>query len=348
FKQLATGMEKFRPLLYMSVSSNVVRSLALVILALSGHLSHNLVIFIFVGGDLFELLCCILIIQYIIKVPVSIKWNKREYISLFKESLPQMGVSIFTSVIARFDWIIIGLFTSTVILANYSFAYKIFEMATLPMLVVAPVLIPRFTKLFHPGSPLPNSNRIDELFALLRIEMIVSSFVALILNIIWVPVIDLASNGKYGSINSTTIMVLSASMPFLYFNNFLWTVNFAKGRLKMIFFVFAASFLINVIANIFLTPVYKAEGAAAAYLLTIVGQSVLYILNTELKGLLRNSGPVLLCPLCAIISGIAASYSFGNSWLQLASACILFLLLLIITRQLLLSDRLLFKRFTGL
>lgn len=348
FKQLATGMEKFRPLLYMSVTSNVIRSILLILLAMLSHLSLSLIIIIFIAGDLIELLVCILITHRIIKVPVSLQWNKKEYAGLFKESLPQLGVAVFTSLIARFDWIFLGLFTTSAILANYSFAYKIFEVATLPMLVVAPVLIPRFTKIFHPAANEAGAGKINDLFVLLRIEMGIASFVALVLNICWIPVIDLITAGKYGSVNVHTILLLSATMPFLYLNNYLWTVNFARGRLKMIFYVYAASFLVNVFANIILIPLYKAEGAAVAYLLTIVSQSLIYLYQTKLKGLGKPGLAVLLCPACAIASALAASFIFDNNWLQLLAACSFYLLLLVMTRQLLLSDWSVFKRVTGL
>ena len=155
FKQLATGLEKFRPLFFMSVCSNIIRCIALILFATIFRLSIQGIVIIFIAGDLAELLLSLGITQFILKVPVSIRWNHALYAGLVKESLPQLGVAVFTSVITRFDWIILGIFTSSIILANYSFAYKIFEMATLPMLVVAPVLIPRFTKIFHPGANEP-------------------------------------------------------------------------------------------------------------------------------------------------------------------------------------------------
>ena len=348
FKQLATGLEKFRPLLFMSVASNIFRSVALLSFALFSGLSINLIIIIFIGGDLVELLLCIIVTQRIIKVPVLLNFDNKEYYGILKESMPQLGVAVFTSIISRFDWIYLGLFSSSVILANYSFAYKIFEMATLPMLVLAPLLIPRFTKIFHPDVREPEIARTNDILVLLRIEMAISSLVALVINIMWVPIIDLITNGKYGMVNRYTVLFLTAAMPFLYLNNFLWTINFARGYLKMIFIVFAVTFAANITADIILIHFYHAEGAAAAYLLTIVIQSVLYLGNTRLKGLSNASLSVLVCPACAILGGVIAVLTFHNCWVQLLVACILYQALLLLSRQLKFTDLRVVKRITGL
>ena len=347
FKQLATGLERFRPLLYMSVCSNVARSIALLLLAGLQQLTLTNIVIIFIAGDLAELLVCILVTQRAIKVPVILRWNKKGYSELLRESFPQLGVAIFTSVIARFDWIFLGLFVGTIVVADYSFAYKVFEMATLPMLIIAPVLIPRFTKIFHPSAEALSVERTNDLFVLLRIEMMIASLTALVLNILWVPVIDLITAGKYGAVNRYSILFLSVSMPFLYLNNFLWTINFAKGRLKMIFYNFGITFCINIVADIILIPLFKAEGAAVGYLLAIVGQSIFYLYQTRLAGLEKAAFSVLLCPIAATTAGFAAAALFRNTWAILSTAIFLYLFFLFISRQLRRNDFPVLRRVTG-
>jgi len=347
FKQMATGLERFRPLLYMSVTSNVARSIALLLLAVLEQLNLTNIVIIFIAGDLAELLVCFFVTQRVMKIPIILRWNKKGYSDLLKESLPQLGVAIFTSVIARFDWIFLGVFVGNIIVADYSFAYKVFEMATLPMLIVAPVLIPRFTKIFHPSAGAMGVEKINDLFVLLRMEMMIASLTALVLNIIWVPVIDLITAGKYGEVNRYTILILSASMPFLYLNNFLWTINFAQGRLKMIFYNFALTFCINVVADIILIPLFKAEGAAAGYLIAIIGQSIFYLYQTKLTGLGKSGFSVLFCPMAAGAAGFVAIYLFINTWMILFTAVLLFLFLLAILGQLRRNDLQVLRRITG-
>jgi O-antigen/teichoic acid export membrane protein len=348
FKQLATGLEKFKSLLLMAITSNVLRAVALVVFAGMNQLNVQVIVTIFIAGDLAELLVCLFIVQRMLNVPLKLKWNKSEYMDLVKEALPQFGVAIFSSALSRLDWIFLGILASNVILAEYSFAYKVFEVATLPMLVIAPVLIPRFTKLFHSEADKMPQAKIIDLFVLLRLEIIVASLVALFLNILWVPIIDLITDHKYGLVNKTTILLLTASMPFLYFNNFLWTINFAKGRLKMIFYVFLISFLFNLVGDIVLIPFFKAEGAAVAYLVAIFVQSVVYLKKTNLVGLQKNSFRLLLILLTAIVSGVLITKLFSELWVNLLLAPAFYILLLYLTRQIKFTDWPAFKRVTHL
>jgi len=67
FKQLATGLEKFRALLYMAICSNILRSLALLLLAFTHQLTIEIIIAIFIVGDIAELLLCLLLTKYYLK-----------------------------------------------------------------------------------------------------------------------------------------------------------------------------------------------------------------------------------------------------------------------------------------
>lgn len=335
FKQVANGLERFRSLLWMSVCSSLVRSLTLILLSFFPAFSLETVVIVFVVGDTAELLLSWLIMRYGIKLPVRFSLNRQAYRALLKESFPQLGVTIFSSALARFDWILLGLLAGNVIVANYSFAYKVFEVATLPLLVIAPVLIPRFTRWFQ--VPL-TANRTNDLFTLLRIEMVIASLFALMLNMLWVPVIDLLTQNKYGLVNQRTILILSCSMPVLYFNNFLWTINFARGRLKMIFLVFLVSFLLNVAGDFLLIPSFGAEGAAIAYLVAIAVQFLLYLQQTKLEGLLHNSLPVLINPALAALAGTGALQLIDNAWAAAFLAMLFYFILFILTRQLRKTD----------
>src|SRR5450631_2461706 len=147
FKQLASGLEKFNTLMYMSVVSNIVRGTAICILLWMYRLTLTSTLFIFIIGDLTELFVCIFLSRHLLQRPFRVQWNKRKQVLLLKESLPQMGVVFFTAIISRFDWILVGLLISSARLAEYSFAYKIFEVSTLPLLIIAPLMIPLFTRI---------------------------------------------------------------------------------------------------------------------------------------------------------------------------------------------------------
>jgi len=348
FKQLANGLEKFRALLYMSVSSNIIRSLSLILFSLFSKPDLLTVIIIFVTGDIAELLISFLVTKKLLKIPLPVKPNQINYFHLLKESLPQVGVVIFTSAIARFDWIILGFLASNIVVAEYSFAFKVFEVTTLPLLVIAPILIPLFTRLFYSSVVKPGKEKINDLLILLRFEMIVASLVALLLNVLWIPVIDFITHGKYGIVNRYTILILSVCMPFIYANNFLWSINFAKSELKKIFYIFFITFLINVICDLALIPFYGGEGAATGYLAAILIQFILFSLKTDFPGIKKNRHSILICPIASFVSGFLSVLVFTNIYAILIMSIFIFFIILILTKQLRFADWQISRRIMGL
>jgi O-antigen/teichoic acid export membrane protein len=333
FKQAANGLERFKLLAYMSVISNIIRCCGLITLALVHSLSLHNIIIIFVAGDVTELLFCIFLFKHSTKIPLTIKWNRKGYSLLLRESLPQTGVVLITSALARFDWIFIGFMVSAIKLAEYSFAYKIFEISTLPLLAIAPLLIPRFTKFFQ-NTAVP----VNELKLLVRAEMVIAAFTGLLLNICWSPVIDTITSGKYGLINVKTIFILSLCMPLLYLNNFLWTIYFAQGRMKMILGSFIITFLVNVILDILLIPFFKNEGAAVAFLAACLVQTIYYLKKNTIIELKNIWQPLAFCTLCALLGGFTVKILFPGNWLTYPSAIVFYVLLLFVTKQIRLTD----------
>lgn len=348
FKQLATGLERFRALLLMSVCSNLVRTLALLLLLTRKEYEMQYVIAIFILGDFAELLLSILITRTGLHIPIRFSFRPAVYKDLLKESLPQLGVTVMAAILARFDWIYLGVAANSYVVADYSFAYKIFEIATLPMMVVAPVLITRFARLFHPdkGTAAPPNSK--DLFLLLRFEMLVAAFTALVLVIGWTPVIDWLTDGKYGAINQYTILLLAAAIPFMYFNNFLWTINFSRGKLKDIFYVFLLTLFVNITADMLLVPDFEGEGAAAGFFIAMAVQSLAYNNITELDGLQKEVYALPASLLCAFAAGLTAFLVSPSTAIQFCIAIPLFLLFTGIAKQYRKSDLQVLKRFIGL
>ncbi len=333
FKQVAIGLERFRLLAYMSVVSNIARACSLIALALLHVITLRSVIIVFISGDVLELAIGLYLFKQAIGLPVTIKWHKNSYRALLKESLPQLGVVIITSALARFDWIFIGIALSAIKLAEYSFAYKVFELSTLPLLAIAPLLIPWFTRLFKNGEA-----PATDLKLLARIEMIIAAFTIVILNICWTPVIDRLTAGKYGAVNERTLFILSLCIPLLYLTNFLWTINFAKGRLKMIFTAFVITFSVNVMGDIVLIPIYKNEGAAISYLAGYLAQTIFFLIRNDVKVLNKVFYNLLVCTGCACLSIFLAKILFADIWLTAISSVLFYVALLFITMQIRLGD----------
>lgn len=334
FKQSAIGMERFRLLAKMSVISNVARGICLIVLTVIHLVTLQTVLITFVTGDALELLAGFYFFKSETGLQSVIQWSKAAYIALVKESLPQLGVVVITSALARFDWIFIGIFVSAVKLAEYSFAYKVFELSALPLLAIAPILIPRFTKIFKEGYP-----GTSKLLLLARTEMIVAALTVLLLNICWTPVIDPLTHGKYGAVNERTLFILSLCIPLQYLCNFFWTIYFAKGQLKLILTAFIITFSVNILGDVILIPLFKNEGAAIACLAGFAVQLAFYALKNDLKILNRSIYNLMICTACACCSYFGAKMITANVWGTIGTAALLFACLLGVTGQIKWNDR---------
>ncbi|MES2418187.1 MAG: oligosaccharide flippase family protein [Bacteroidota bacterium] len=339
FKTLANGLEKFKLLAIMLVVSNLARSVGLLILLAFRQITLTETIIAFVTGDLLELLVCTYLFKRQLKIPVLFNWDKKAYIELLSEALPQTGVVILTAIMARFDWIFIGIFISALKLAEYSFAYKIFEISSLPLLAIAPLLLPWFTKLIKTGLSFT-----EKFKTLVNIELIIASITMLTLNLLWEPVVDFVTAGKYGAVNSKTIFILSCAIPFLYLNNFFWTLNFAQGRTKMILKGFMLTFSINASLDIMLIPFFGNEGAALALLISSMAQTYFYFTQNEIDALNSIWRKLIIYIGCTFFAGFTAIMCFSNPYLLLSFALLLYFLLMLVMGQLKISNYLAFLK----
>lgn len=332
FKQAAAGTERFALYAAMSVVSNVVRGLALVICGALHMLDLRAVIIIFIAGDTAEFIATLFFYRLRIKLPVRLSLSWKAYAATIKEALPQIGVVLSTAVMARFDWLFIGFFISAASLAEYSFAYKAYELSTLPLLVIAPLLIPRFVKYFK------KSDDLSMIYPVLRIQMIACSLIIIVVNILWAPAIDAITNGKYGAVNSRIVFLLMLCTPFLYVNNILWTIAFAKGKLKGIFKIISVTCCVNIAADIFLIPLMHNNGAALACLLSLIVQMILYCRLEKNISFVPIVYAVMAYPLFAFIAIGSASFFSENIVMSLLMGSAVFLTLVLLVNKFIRQD----------
>lgn len=336
YKQMVTGLERFQALLYMSVGSNVVRGTGLVVLALIHQLSLTNVMIIFIAGDLVELLLCILIVKKVDHFPKKIVFDRRSHLQLVKVSLPQAGIELFAAIMSRFDWILIGLIITSSKLAEYSFASKVFEVSTLPLLIIQTVLLPLFTRLLNRKTEA--NQPVPDISFLLEWKIIIASFIGLMLYQAWTPAIDFFTDGKYGAINIHVIMIFAASMPLLYLNNYLWTINFATGRMKRIFFIMMTSLIVNVVLCLILIPEWQNEGAALALFLSIFVQSVLYLRTTGFSMKNTSRLRLLIWPGIAFFSCFITDMYITNDVIRIATPAVIYVTGIFMFKQFRLPD----------
>ena len=334
FKSLAAGHEHFKTVLYMSVPSAIIKGICVTYLFYANQINLDIIIAVFILADCSEFIFGFYLAKKVLKIPLVLRFYRKEYIRLIKEAIPQIGVVIFSSALARIDWILIGFFLGASRLAEYSFAYKAFELSSLPLLAIAPLLVPYFSRLLKENKK-PGEEK--NVHLLLRGEMMIACLAALCINILWNPLVDVITDGKYGVINTTTIFILSASLPVLYLNNFLWSIHFSYGNLRLIFYSFVLCFSVNLVGNLVLIPLMANEGAAVSYLLSVTTQTIFYAISLNGK---INIGwqPLLFCSFAALCSGIILKYS-TLTILWLFPLCIaVYVLLLLCTIQLRKAD----------
>ena len=333
FKQLANGKQFFKLLAVMSLVSNFVRAVCLLSVVLFSVLTIQQVLIIYILSAGAELLISIYLVQYKLKIQVSSKWTFTDYFSLLTESLPQIGSVFLNACISRFDWILLGIFSTTIITAEYSFAYKVFELCPIPMLILGPVLLSRFSRYFSKHNEDSLLEKKNELGFFIRYAMVAATLLPLILNIIWVPLIDALTDNKYGTVNKNTFFLLSLCLPFQYMVNLFWTIEFAQNRLKLIFRITAVTCLVIITGDVLMIPLMNARGAAIIYLLATVIEYILYLRSSVLIKMPDSWQSIIICISIALLSGFAVEFIAGTVYLKLFLAIGIYTALLLITNQ---------------
>jgi len=345
FKQLAAGKEAFGWVAVMSSVANGVRAAWLLYLVLFSTFTITQVLTIYIISSLAELLISMYLVQNRLGVKLNMCWVMKDYFVLINESLPQVGVVFLNACIARADWILLGIFSTQVITAEYSFAYKVFELSPVPMLIIAPVLLSRFSRYFSKTGINPLKEREVELNFLIRIEMVLATLLPLILNVVWTPLMDLLTHHKYGAVNQTIFFILSLSIPFQYLINLFWTIEFAQDHLVRIFRITAITCFIIVVGNLVMIPLMNAQGAALVYLLAMIVECFVYYSYADIIARRNIWMPLLVCCGIALLSGFLVDALAVNVVVRMTIAVVIYGSLLIISKQLHKKDIRLIKQW---
>ena len=280
FKQVANGKEKFWHLAIMNLTPNLIKVLFLLALLLTKSATIiNLSVLFIVAGAM-DLMMSFMLSRSVFKIRLRIVLDITSYTSLIKEALPQMGVILLDSSFARIDWILMGILSTNVFTADYSFAYKAYESSRIPLLMIAPVILPKFSKVYHQNKS-PHEDINKQLNELWRLEGFISMLIPLVLIVAWKDAINRVTSNAYGDSTSYVYIILSLAVPLAYITNFKWTIAFAKGNIKLTFFISLAVTLTNLVLNMVLIPKYNAIGAAIAFFSSALLQAILYWTNVK-------------------------------------------------------------------
>jgi O-antigen/teichoic acid export membrane protein len=337
FKQIANGKEAFHSFAVMTITANAAKAVLLLIAAVVQIFSIHTVINIYIVASLLEWIVGAWLVYLRLGTLLRPYWNKSRYRQLLLESLPQLGVMLFDSALARIDWIILGLVSGAAVTAEYSFAYKIFEISRLPMLVIAPVILPKFVRYLSNPDGLTKEKKV-ELTLLLKFETAIAVLIPIFFNITWTPLMNLLTAGKYGAVDAPVYMLLSLCVPLHYFNNFLWTMAFAQKQLKLTFYITAVVSILNLILNLLLIPKYSSQGAAIAFVVSTVAQLLLYKLFVHQQKLSVPTMPLFASMAIASACTFLAKYLCPNPLLAALLGLSSYLLLIFLVKMLRLKD----------
>ena len=138
-KQFLNAKERFTPYGVIAVISNTAKVVIACLLISDHTLDLRSIIIILTGTAAFELLG--LLIYLLSKTDFNFTLKFKAYFKLLKEASAQYLSVIFDMSLSRMDWILLGIMTSNVVLADYSFAYRAYELARLPLLIIAPIFV---------------------------------------------------------------------------------------------------------------------------------------------------------------------------------------------------------------
>ncbi|MBS1773277.1 MAG: oligosaccharide flippase family protein [Bacteroidetes bacterium] len=316
-KFFLNAKQRFTPYALIAVSSNTIKLLAAFILIEYKSISSFTVLSTLIGCAAFELVS--LLLYVIVTRQFSFYFKRVAYTKLIKEALPQYIAVIFDSSLARADVILIGIMCSSVITAEYGFAYRAYEIAKLPLTVISPIILARFAKMLSGNAKLSSATE-EQVRGLFVIEIFLAMMIPLVLNLLWAPALDKLFHEKYGTVNAVSFFILSICIPIQFFINILWTLGFAARKYKENSRIIGITAILNIILNLALIPFYGGNGAAVAFLITCVLQLIGYykLINTHIMKF--STVPFIVFLVIAGIAYFAAKYITSVLWLQLVIA----------------------------
>jgi O-antigen/teichoic acid export membrane protein len=311
FRLCLMGLEAYKPLAYMALITNVSKFLVILWLYIIESFTIHNVIYTFISSSMLELLLGYIFVSVRVSARVKPLFRPVDYKYFVLESLPQLGVVFFDSALARIDWILLGIISTVSITGEYSFAYRMYESSKVPLIIISPILLTRFTKIFNSSGPIDEKSERDIQF-FFKTELFVVMLIPIVLVCSWSPLVDYFTDNKYGQVNELNYMILAACVPLHCIINFLWSMGFAQGQLKNIMFITLMAAVSNFGFNFFMIPSLGSLGASIAFLISTIIQTLLYVVFIRQNQMKLDLKTCFMAFFNAII-GIGAAKIFTNN-----------------------------------
>ncbi|RYD58741.1 MAG: hypothetical protein EOP56_03910 [Sphingobacteriales bacterium] len=328
-KQYLNAKQQFAPYGVIAVVSNVLKVGMGYILLRKGLLTISTASIVLILAATIEFIALWIYVKS--KTGFSLSFRRLAYYKLIKESFPLYITAIFDALLKRADAILLGILATGAITGDYGFAYKAFEMATLPIVMVGPIILAKLARTsLADGYDETKKHEIKSLFT---IEIFLAMLIPLVLNLLWSPLLDHFTKGKYGTVNGDVIFVLSLCVPLLFIINLLWTLCFTTRKYKKISIITLVSAVSNLILNAALIPWLGGVGAAIAFLVTTLIQATFYCYIVSREIFVLPFGSFLLIFLLGAVAYYVGITITSVLWLRLIIVIALYITLSVAFKQ---------------
>jgi len=331
FKQYLNAREKFTPYAIVAFISNLGRIVVALLFIWAKTFNIYTTIYILIGSAVFELAA--LAFYTVRKTDLQFNFRFRAYKKLVMEARALYLAILFDSSLSRFDWFLMGIMKANSVTADYTFAYRAFEVARLPIMIIGPIILPKFARLFNSNNDKLAAQKKKQVIKFFSLEVFFAILMVLCLNIIWAPAIGYITRDKYGDSNAMIFLILSVCIPLQFTINLLWTLTFSAKKYKAITIVTFITASLNIVLDVVLIHFYGGIGGALAFLLSVCIQAIAYVFVVNKHIMTFSLWPLLIMAVAGTISYFGAIYLSDGVWPRLGIAVGAFLALTLLTRQ---------------
>ena len=202
---------------------------------------------------------------------------------LIRESLPQYVAVLFDALLARIDWILLGILLTNSAVAEYSFAYRAFEAERIPTVTVGAIMLPLAAR-WLAGGKVPEVQIKERVQSLMLLIPAAASCIAVAATALWPHAIGGVMKSEYGLASWVPFALLNAALMMQFAINLLWTQVFAGRQYAVIIRITALTAFINLGANFILIPLLGTPGAAVAFVAASGFQMACYVRRAGILG----------------------------------------------------------------
>ncbi len=257
FRLLLNARLQYGSYALATLTANAAKLLAAYLTHTTGNLTLPVAAVILISGNA---------VEYVLAWLVSRKHQSgsvkgKAYRLLLREAVPQYLTVIFDVSLARLDWFLLGMLATTASVAEYSFAYRAFEVEKLPTAIVGSLFLPIAAR-WWTGDKKPSPDRQKAFSVLLFLIPALMGWASLMVVALWQPLVGGVLKSEFGNASFLPLAILNLAMVLQFSINLLWVQTFAARQFRTIAKITAATALLSLLLNLVLIPNLATAGAA--------------------------------------------------------------------------------------